>query len=245
MTHASARMRPSWCRSRLLSAAGLPRRPTTQTMESLSSGSPHVTSQAGLEAQVTSSLLATAATCPQFPPTYPRRRSPLPGHGSWFICRQPARRPSFAGQAQAPARRPRGQNRGCRPAQGSRIRTGDIGAGDMVERRHAHQPNSPPRVLESWISHNEQHAERPPCPVTRSAASLRTCGTCSPSRPVPPASDRRADGRETRRGGLRTCGSPSRGARRQLRYSGPFAFRPSRRFPFYLYAVGATSFPGP
>jgi hypothetical protein len=27
----------------------------------------------------------------------------------------------------------------------------------MVERRHAHQPNSPPRVLESWISHNEQH----------------------------------------------------------------------------------------
>jgi len=27
----------------------------------------------------------------------------------------------------------------------------------MVERRHAHQPNSPPRVLESRISHNEQH----------------------------------------------------------------------------------------
>ena len=33
---------------------GLPRRTTTHTMESLASGSPQVTSQAGLEVQVTS-----------------------------------------------------------------------------------------------------------------------------------------------------------------------------------------------
>src|SRR5215469_13175373 len=64
MTHASARIRQSSCHSRLLAAAGLPRRPTTHTMGSLSSGSPHVTSQAGLEAQVTSALLARATTWP-------------------------------------------------------------------------------------------------------------------------------------------------------------------------------------
>jgi hypothetical protein len=46
MTHASARIRQSSCHSRLLSAAGLPRRPTTPAMESLSSGSPHVTKAA-------------------------------------------------------------------------------------------------------------------------------------------------------------------------------------------------------
>jgi hypothetical protein len=64
MTHASARIRQSSSHSRLLSAAGLPRRPTTHTMESLSSGSPHVTSQAGREAQVTLPLLARSTRWP-------------------------------------------------------------------------------------------------------------------------------------------------------------------------------------
>jgi len=64
MTHASARIRQSSCHSRLLSAAGLPRRPTTHTVESLSTGSPHITSQAGLEAQVTSPVLARVTTWP-------------------------------------------------------------------------------------------------------------------------------------------------------------------------------------
>jgi hypothetical protein len=64
MTHASARIHQSSCHSRLLSAAGLPRRPTTHTMESLSSGSPHLTSQAGLVAQVTSPWPARATAWP-------------------------------------------------------------------------------------------------------------------------------------------------------------------------------------
>src|SRR5215467_3320933 len=78
MTHASARRRQSSCHSRLPSAAGLPRRPTTHTMASLSSGSPHVTSQAGLEAQVTSSVLATATTWP-VPAYLPRAAKPTTG----------------------------------------------------------------------------------------------------------------------------------------------------------------------
>jgi hypothetical protein len=194
----------------------------------------------------------------------PRRRSPLLGRRPVFIGREPAQRASFAGPAQAPALKPPARTVPVGRRKGSRIRD----AGDRVERRHALQPNSPPRVLESWISHNEQHVvtqilaeprggltaigltscltgvtvravkilvvpaaglipgfacevsgtlastptrvpgarglsshprsapgdgdpgllrqKRQPPPVTRPAAAPRTCGTCSPSRPVPP-----------------------------------------------------------
>src|SRR5215471_18007657 len=120
MTHASARIRQSSCHSRLLSAAGLPRHPTTHTMAWLSSGSPHVTSQAGLEAQVTSPVLATATTWPV--PAYlpqggqahtgPKVLVHLPAVGSPGQLRRPS---------VGPALRSPGQNRTRRLAQGSRI----------------------------------------------------------------------------------------------------------------------------
>ena len=112
MTHASARIRQSSCHSRLRSAAGLPRPPTTHTMASLSSGSPHVTSQAGREAQVTSPVLARATTRPV--PTYlPKAAKPTTGP------KVPVSLPA-AGHA-GPGPDPPRHNCGRRPAQGSRI----------------------------------------------------------------------------------------------------------------------------
>src|SRR5690348_6574036 len=91
-----------------------PGRPATHTTEPLSSGSPHIASQAGLEAQVTSPVLATAATWPVSsylptaakPTTGPQVLVHLPEAGPPAQLRRP-------GAGSGPET-PRGQNRGRR-----------------------------------------------------------------------------------------------------------------------------------
>jgi hypothetical protein len=85
--------------------------------------------------------------------------------------------------------RPRSQDPGGasrRPDPGFRLR------GLRHARQHPHWVlwarglSSHPRSARGDGDHDPATTERSPHPVTRPAASLRTCGTCSPSRPVPP-----------------------------------------------------------
>jgi hypothetical protein len=101
------------------------------------------------------------------PTTRPKARVHRPGAGPAGQLR---------GQAQAPALRPPARTVAVGRRKGSRIRD----AGDRVERRHALQPNGPPRVLESWISQNAQQLvtqilTEPPGGLT--AIGLNSCLT--------------------------------------------------------------------